>query len=70
MDWIQVFTIIGVIVAFFYWIHNDISSFKSSTDGWIKHLTAMQAEQSKRTDKLNERLDQTITQFMKMLEKK
>jgi hypothetical protein len=58
MDWIQVITIIGVLGTFMFWMFNkldkDLSDFKISMDGWIKHMTAMQGEQSKRTDKLYE----------------
>lgn len=56
MDWTQAFIIIGVLGAFTFWLFTkldkDITDTKNSLDSSIKHLTAMQAEQSKRTDKL------------------
>lgn len=56
MDWIQAFTIIGVLGAFTFWLFNkldtDIKGVKNEMDGWTKHIVAMQAEQGKRTDKL------------------
>jgi len=56
MDWLQVFTIIGVISGITYWqiqkLDADIKTVSNSLDGWSKHLTAMQSSQSKRSDDL------------------
>jgi uncharacterized protein involved in cysteine biosynthesis len=56
MDWTQVLTMITVICGFFWWffsrLDRDINILSSNLDGWTKHLVAMQAEQSKRTDEL------------------
>ena len=63
MDWTQVLTIIVTLGAIFGWflsrldkdimsLKNDLSGMQIETSGWVKHIVAMQAEQSKRTDEL------------------
>lgn len=56
MNWQDVITIVGSLGAFMFWMFNkldaDIKSSNEVMQGNIRHLTAMQAEQSKRTDKL------------------
>ncbi len=58
-----VVSIIGTLGTFIYWmisrVDNDIKSLRNDMilmnnefSGWTKHLTAMQASQSKRTDEL------------------
>lgn len=56
-----VVSIIGTLGTFIYWmisrvdndiksLRNDMISMNNEFSAWTKHLTAMQAEQSKRTD--------------------
>ena len=49
-------TIIGTLGGFMFWIFNkldtDIKSVDSKLDSWIRHSSAMNAEQAKRTDRL------------------
>lgn len=56
MDWNQALAIIGTLGAFIFWIFtkldNDIKSVDTKLDNWIRHSSAIQAEQSKRTDRL------------------
>jgi len=63
MNWQDILTIVGSLGAFTFWMFNrldsDIKSLdvtikgtNDKMDGSLRHLTAMQAEQSKRTDKL------------------
>ncbi len=51
-----IISIIGTLGTFMYWqyqkLDSDINNVANSLDGWTKHLTAMQASQSKRTDDL------------------
>jgi len=55
--------IVSIISGIVFWLinklDNDIKSLRTSVEGintsmngWVQHLTAMQAEQSKRTDRL------------------
>lgn len=55
--------IVSIISGIVFWLinklDNDIKSLRTSVEGintsmngWIQHMTAMQAEQSKRTDRL------------------
>lgn len=71
MDWLQVFTIIGVIAGISYWqfqkLDSDIKNVANSLDGWTKHLTAMQSEQSKRMDKMHERTDKLYEMFLELV---
>ncbi len=68
MDWTQTLTIIisiiGGLGTFMFWmfnkLDNDIKIVSNELSGWTKHLTAMQAEQSKRTDALHEHIAELI----------
>lgn len=40
-------------------IHSDMKEYRKDFQDWMKHVTAMQAEQSKRTDQINHRLDKS-----------
>jgi uncharacterized protein YoxC len=40
-----------------------IDKLDNKIDGWTKHLTAMQGEQSKRTDKLYEMFNALLTEI-------
>jgi CHASE3 domain sensor protein len=55
--------IVSIISGIVFWLinklDNDIKSLRTSVEGintsmngWIQHMTAMQSEQSKRTDRL------------------
>lgn len=81
MNWIEVITIIGTLGGMMYWMKTDlkeniqaldvdVKQNKASLDGWSKHITAMQAEQSKRIDQTNHRIDDTYKIILKMLEDK
>jgi hypothetical protein len=65
MDWTQVITIIasivGILGTFMFWLFTkldkDIADVRGDLKSWVQHLIAMQAEQAKRTDAMNERID-------------
>jgi len=57
IDWTIIGTIIGATALIYSMLRNirsDITKLDDDVKGWVKHLTAVQAEQSKRTDKLHE----------------
>jgi len=61
MDWTMILIpMIALMFFMLYRIGNDLSA-------WIKHLTTMQAEQSKRMDKVNERLDKHYEQLLELV---
>ncbi len=75
-------TVIGIIITIlstilgFMWkslngkfekIDAHILKVENDFQGWIKHLTAMQAEQSKKTDSMNARTDQLYQMFCDLL---
>lgn len=68
-----IISIIGTLGTFMYWqyqkLDSDIKNVANSLDGWTKHLTAIQAEQSKRIDKMHERTDQVYNLILDMLKK-
>lgn len=81
MNWQDIITIVGSLGAFMFWMFNkldaDIKSLNTTIngtndkmDGSLRHLTAMQAEQSKRTDSLNQRLDKLYQMFIDLLKEK
>ena len=78
MEWLQVATIIlsiiGTLGAFMFYMFSkldkDITDVRNDLSGWTRHLTAMQAEQSKRTDLLNKRLDDTMATFISLVKEK
>lgn len=77
-----IFTIIASLGGFLFWVvgrigsdvknlrddlKTDIKEVKEDLKGWARHLTTMQAEQAKRTDKMNERSDKLYEMFYELL---
>jgi hypothetical protein len=68
MEWMQVMTIIasvvGILAGLMLWLftklEKDIAGCKIGLDGWVMHLTAMQAEQTKRMDELHRHLSELV----------
>jgi len=63
MDWVHTLTTIGTLGGIFWWfisrqdisiarLDADVNATNTKIDGWIQHITTMQAEQSKRIDEL------------------
>ena len=58
MDWVQAFTIVGILGGYSFWMFNrldaDIKAVSEELKTSNRHNAAMFAEQNKRTDKLYE----------------
>lgn len=61
MEWADLITIVVAILGvgtflgiFLNKMDNDIRDVRNDLGGWVKHIVALQAEQSKRTDNLHQ----------------
>ena len=67
----SVFTVIAALGGFIFYVFQrleaDIGKIDSRLEGWMKHSIAIQAEQSKRTDKLYEMFRETDQKFYDLL---